>query len=220
MNRAPTAEPPAQGTKYERFLIANKWRLILASFLVPFLITVAILPTSSRPQTRHNSRMQTTRELGQCLYSYALDHDGKYPAGKSSTDIFQQLIDQQYINDPEFLYFEMPGKIKATSNKLKPENVCFDITNPIQSDDPDSLPLVFSTGYKIDYVPGGKAHPLTNDDLGGIAVFFKDNNVAFLRAQPDGIPLFPPAGAFFDKMPAFDPKGRIYKQLTPDGLLP
>jgi len=112
----------------------------------------------------------------------------------------------------------MPGKTKATSNKLKPENVCFDVTNGVLPDDPDALPVVVSTGYKIKYIQGGKAHLLANDDLGGIAVFFKGNNAAFLRAKPDGIPLFPPV--YYPDNPVFDPKGRIYQQLTPDGPVP
>ena len=153
------------------------------------------------------------------LFSYANDHGEKYPTGKSSTDVFQQLLDQGYISDPEMFYFSMPGKTKPLTNKLKPENVCYDVTNGVLPDDSDAIPLVFSTGYKIDYFRGGKAHLLGNGDPRGIAIAFKNNSAAFLSPQPSGILLYPPApsaGANSD----FDPKGRIYQQLTPDGPLP
>lgn len=166
-----------------------------------------------------NRRTQAARAIELALFSYANDHGEKYPTGKSSTEVFQQLIDQDYAEDPQIFYFPMPGKIKPLSTMLKPENVCFDVTNGVLPDDPDSIPLVFSTGYRIDYVRGGKAHPLQNGDPGGLAVAFKSNSAAFLSNQPGGVPLFPPAPN--DNADSnFDPKGRTYQQLTPDGPLP
>jgi hypothetical protein len=220
MNRAPSTESLAQVTKFERFLILNKKKLMLSSFLIAFVITAVMMPPSGHiPKSAQSIRLQNARTIGLCLFQYGQDHNGKYPAGTSSTDIFQQLIDQQYVTDLEIFYFAMPGKTKATTNKLKPENVCFDVTNAVLPDDPEALPIVFSTGYKIDYIQGGKAHLLANGDPNGVAVFFKDNSAAFLRAQPEGIPLF---STDFgpNTAPEFDPKGRTYRQLTPDGPLP
>jgi hypothetical protein len=215
--KASSPESLAQATKFERFLILYKRKLMLASFLGAFLVTAVSMPPSGPiRQGPQSFRMQTARQINLCLFAYAGDHSGKYPTGKSSTDIFQQLIDQQYVNDPQLFYFPMPGKTKAVDNKLKPENVCFDVTDGVLPGDPDALPIVFSTGYRIEYVKGGKAHLLPNGDPNGIAISFKSNSAAFLRAQPDGIPLFPPyAGSVLD----FDPKGRTYRQLTPDGSL-
>jgi len=144
------------------------------------------------------------------LFSYANDHNGKYPVGKSSTDVFQQLLDQQYANDPALFYFPMKGKTKTITNKLKAENVCFDVTNGILPDDSDYLPVAFTTGYKIDYIPGGKAHPLANADPSGIAVAYKSNSARFINHLKDT--------PFID--PFFAPQGRTYQQLTPDGPLP
>jgi len=196
---------------------------MLASFLIAFLITAISMPrTSGYRPAKENVRMQMAHSIDLCMFQYSIDHDGKYPEGKSSTEIFQLLIDQQYITDPGLFYFSMPGKTKATTNKLKPENVCFDVTNAVLSDDPDALPIVFSTGYKIDYIQGGKAHFLPNGDPNGIAVCFKGNNAAFLRTPiegTEGIPLFPPAYVH-NAVPDFDPKDRAYRQLTPDGPLP
>jgi hypothetical protein len=190
-----------------------------ASFLAAFFITTVMMPPSGPiRKAPQNARLHTARTIALCLFQYVQDHNGKYPVGRSSTDIFQQLIYQHYVSDPGIFYFAMPGKTRATTNKLKPENVCYDVTNAVVPDDPVTLPIVFSTGYKIDYIKGGKAHLLANGDPNGIAVCFKNYAAASLRARPGGIPL--DWSAFDSTVSAFDPKGRTYRQLTPDGPLP
>ena len=94
------------------------------------------------------------------------------------------------------------------------------------------------TGYKIAYVPGGSATPVIKPFprfwetesfqsgfarmLGmtsyvykpseGIAVFCDNNLAAFHTVNPDHtIPNFVP--------PDFNPDGKTYRQLTPDGVL-
>ena len=191
---------------------------MMASFIITFVATALLMPPSgSIRQAKASKIMQASRQIGLCLFAYSNDHNGKYPVGKSSTEIFQQLIDQNYVSDPSVFYFTMMGKTKPLSNKLKPENVCFDVTNGVLPDDPDGLPIVFSTGYKIDYIQGGEARHLANGDPNGIAVCFKSLSAAFLRAQPEGVPLFPPFGG--SPTSNFDPKSRTYQQLTPDGPL-
>jgi hypothetical protein len=221
MNRALTAESLAQLTAFERFLILNKRKLMWLSFFGAFIFTVLFMPQGHGGirMAKQSARMQTARSIGISLFTYSNDHDGKYPVGKSSTEVFQQLIDQQYVSDPSVFYFDMPGKTKPTSNTLKPENVCYDVTNAVQDDDPDYLPVVFSTGYKIDYVKDGKAHLLANGDPAGIAIFYKSNSAFFRVPRPDGISVEPPS---YDPNVKYDfnSKGRTYLQLTPDGPLP
>jgi hypothetical protein len=169
--------------------------------------------TDSLPPNYEGTRMKT-QLIGIALEQYAQDHDGKYPAGKSSTEIFQQLIDQQYTDDGSAFYFHMPGKTETTTKKLKPENVCFDVTNAVLPDDPASLPVVFTTGYQMDYAKGGKAHLRANGDPEGLGVYPKSGfgeRVGFDRAYPQGIPVIPAN---------FDSKGRTYVQLTPEGPVP
>jgi hypothetical protein len=114
----------------------------------------------------------------------------------------------------------------------------------------DRLPVVFMTGYKVTYVPGGSlmpiikpyplfGHPRTWDQwyyhysLLGIAVFYKGNYAIFLRpgmeishAGKDRIVLkfntpSTSDGSTANFLPSdFDPKGKTYRQLTPDGPLP
>ncbi len=94
------------------------------------------------------------------MYSYANDNDGKYPTGKSSTEVFQQLIDGGYIYDPAVVYTRMAGKVKPLAGqKLRPENVCWDVTADVTLHSPESLPLLFTTGYKVSYAPGADALP-------------------------------------------------------------
>jgi hypothetical protein len=62
------------------------------------------------------------------------------------------------LNAPTIFYIPLPGKIKPIAGqKLKPENVCWDITAGIESNDSDSLPVLFMTGYRVNYISSGHA---------------------------------------------------------------
>jgi len=149
-----------------------------------------------------NIWVQTAHQIGVGMFGYANDNDGNYPDGKSSTEVFQKLLDGGYCSDPTVFYIPLPGKIKPTAGqKLKPENVCWDVTSGVDSSSPDRLPILFMTGYKVTYVPGGslipiiKPHPQFGAEIHtlaqwwheptpspGIAVFYKGNNALFLRS--------------------------------------
>jgi hypothetical protein len=164
--------------------------------------------------------MRSSRAIALAMYQYANDHQGNYPDGQSSTEVFQKLIDGGYITDPTIFYtpvLHLPGKVKASSNKLKPENVCWDITVPDTSNDSDFLPVVFSTGYRMNYVPGGSAVPatqFTKDRGEGIAVTYHSNSTIYIWNDhgPDGT-----VSAVIDAR--FTATGKQYRQLTPDGAL-
>jgi hypothetical protein len=157
------------------------------------------------------------------------------------------LLDGGYLKDPTFssgssnsdnssiFYVPMQGKIPPVAGQpLKPENVCFDVTSPMDQSSPDALPVVFLTGYKVNYVPGGAAVLLSRPALKsngwwqrlwkrsgqymmpGIVVSYKDDSFRFLRLNNDenpdsSIPNFVPAN--------FDAKGKSYRQLTPTGVM-
>ncbi len=155
------------------------------------------------------------------FYAYANDHGGLYPDGKSSTEVFQQLMDGGYISDPGFFYVEMDGKTKAAPDQkiLKPENVCWDVTGGASNSDPGELPLLFLTGYRFTYAAGGGFTPLqpfppykyiSSDS--GLSIFFINNSSCW--KVPKGEP------AMEHILPTnFDPHGKTYRQLTPDGVL-
>jgi hypothetical protein len=161
--------------------------------------------------------MQESRILALIMFQYAQDHDGQYPDGASSTEVFQKLIDGKYVTDPSVFYRHMPGKASPESLRLKPENVSWDVSMPLDKNSSDALPVVFCTGYRVEYKPGGRAIPLTDksryhDD--GIAVSYHNNSAAFLKksTQPDGSIL-----NFIS--PDANLGATHYVQLTPDGPL-
>jgi hypothetical protein len=151
-------------------------------------------------QARQRAWMQQAQAISVAMMLYYNNH-GSYPDGNSSTEVFQKLLDEKYCSDPALFYVPLPGKIKAMpGQKLKPESVCFDVTSgagPRSS----KCPLVFLTGYKMNYAPGGTASPL-------------------VKPWPKIIVVYVGAGGtlFSDSQESFD--GKEYLQLTPYGPLP
>jgi hypothetical protein len=188
----------------------------------PFLRAAAVLafvalvlfehPACAQMQVaRNNALMQQVHQIGVVMFSYACDNNGAYPTGNSSTEIFQKLIDGGYVTDPSLFYVKMPGKVAPTSNKLKPENVCFDVTVAVDSKSSDMVPLVYLTGFKLSFTPDSSAVPVSDaaKQAGGIPVFYKGNNAQFRRADADGsVPHF--------VFPNYQDDAH-YHQLTPVG---
>jgi len=132
--------------------------------------------------------MQKARMIGLAMSEYASDHDGAYPDGRTSTEVFQKLLDGKYITDPQVFYFTMPGKFPALSGQLSAVNVCYDVTSGITKDSSSAVPVVFSEGYHVTYASGATAEPDpdTKAPLPGMAVAYKNNAARFLDARPDG----------------------------------
>ena len=198
-------------------------------------LLILLFAFTQRLPSKQSGLMQKSRTIVLCLFDYAQDHGGNYPDGKTSTEVFQKLIDGGYVSyphledetsDQNLFYFPMPGKVKPSSRKLKPENVCWDVTSGLNVLSPPETPVVYMTGYKIDYAPGSRAVPekwpaptwwnwLTASDFprGYIVVSYMSNNTFFLRAASDNsIPNFVP--------PHLVLSSKNYHQLTPDGQEP
>jgi hypothetical protein len=207
---------------------------VLAAIVILCVLFRVLLPPF--PNGIHdvfaNMAMQSARSINLLCFEYSTDHDGHYPDGRSSTDVFQHLIDEKYCSDPTIFYLPLRGKTKALPGEtLKPENVCFDVTSDVDADSPNGLPVVFITGYRIDYVANAKAVPLIkpwppygespwvqwwtghNPPSPGMGIAYKSNSATYLKLGPDG-------NVSNVIRPDFDAKGRIYRQLTPDGVLP
>jgi hypothetical protein len=215
-----------------------------ALVILVLLAGVALGPIGGQRLGPDSACMQTARAIGLSMFSYANDNNGNYPDGKNSTEVFRKLLDGGYISDPIIFYIPMPGKTKPIpGQKLKPENVSFDITSGANSNSPEGLPIVFLTGYKVTYSPGGAAVPIIKpyppigmeernqtwfdwlmgrpsirySEVGGMAVAYKNNSAKFMNFEtaPDG------SGSVPNFVPPdFKPDGRTYRQLTPDGSLP
>jgi len=179
-------------------------------FVLSCLAGIALGPiTNGIKKAKESMSMQQARAIELAMFCYANDNNGAYPDGKTSTEVFQKLIDGKYISDPGIFYVAMPGKTKATSNTLTADNVCYDVTSGVTADSPDDLPVVFSTGYDVTYAAGASA---TQDraltPFPGIGVAYKSNSARFIQAGPDrAVPGFIPAN--------FDPGNKTYQQLRP-----
>ncbi len=169
--------------------------------------------------------IEEVRAIASAMNAYAADHKGTYPEGTTSTEVFQKLIDGKYVTDPGIFYLEMPGKSEATSGKLTADNVSYDVTGGITADSSDDLPMVFCTGYTIDYSSAGSAYrviggvtpfqSLTRNDTGvsdtasGLAVAYKGKEARFMASNTrDG-------DVYFFVPTAFNPRGKTYRQLRP-----
>ena len=217
--------------KTKAAIVRKLLNYVAVVLIILVLWNVALGPTLSHGPVFQNTAMISARNIGLCLNQYSLDHNGHYPEGKTSTEIFQQLVDEHYVTDPRIFYFNygwirVLGKVPPESNHLNAENVSFDVTCCVDSSSSDKLPLVFLTGYKVTYQPGSSAKPCSpfavppprtwREWFNGtpyssqkfIAVSYKDDSARSIRAGDDGsIPNFIPAD--------FDPKGKTYRQLTP-----
>jgi hypothetical protein len=219
-------------------------RLFHHWFAAPFaLVVLFMLYGSCGPVNAkgggESSALQQARTIAMAMFQYAHDHGEKYPAGSSSTELFQKLIDGNYVDNSETFYVPMTGKVKAKlGERLKPENVSFDATGGTDLNSPKSLPIVFLTGYKVDYRAGGGAVSLIapappyemsrrtwldwwrgvpSRVFGPFLVVAYMNNYAYIKTVE-----VPPGGHGFvhDFVPAdFDAKGKTYRQLTPDGVM-
>ena len=196
-------------------------------------------PMGGVPKAPHGMWTLTSHQLALCLFQYANDNEGRYPRGKNSVEVCQKLIDGKYLSNPAIFYLPLKGKTKPLAGQpLKPENVCWDFTirsdgSGLDASDPDSIPVVFLTGYKINYVAGGTALPVLKpypafvyddgswspwwrghpDPSPGLAVAYKSNGAKFIFLDSKGIAP--------NVMPTdFAANSNRYRQLTPNGPLP
>jgi hypothetical protein len=222
-----------QGTWAENVLAI----LVLIGLLVVLGFWILEPMNSAHLRSPQAALLQQGRQIGLAMFACSTDntdHGNAYPDGASSTEVFQKLLDENYVTDPAIFYIPMPGKVKPVAgHKLKPENVSFDLTAGVVPGDSDGLPLVFSTGYRLNYSPGASAVPIlapfpqyliTRHSFmfmegpptaasPGIALMYKGNNAVWVQA--------PAMGAVLNVVPStFDAKGKTYRQLTPDGVLP
>jgi hypothetical protein len=204
--------------------------VLVVIFIIIVVTGVALGPTT--PPSGYSPAVwkaseQNARIIGLSLFQYSQDNNGHYPEGKTSTEVFQHLIDEKYVTNPTVFFTSfVPGKVRPQGDHLKAENVCWDVTDGIDPSAPNGLPVVFSTGYKFDYKAGASAFPVgpvrplrlpknMYEWVNGvwvpipfIAVCYKNDSAVWIKANKDrSIPNFIPID--------FDPKGKIYRQLTP-----
>jgi len=214
---------------------------VLGILVLLFCLARGPLDGNGIQRALESPEMQQARAINLLLFSYANDNDQRYPDGKSSTEVFQKLLDEFYTMDPAIFYLPLPGKAKPVpGQKLKPENVCFDVTGGVDATSPDLIPIVFMTGYRVTYGPDGTAvpiikpyppfgaeprtwsewwhgRPVRQPPGAGIGVAYKSNAAAFIKLADAGSE--GKMALHFISI-SFKADGRTYRQLTPDGVLP
>jgi len=232
-------DPPVRRVRWKRY--------VFGALVLLFLVLIALAPSGGShitPAMRDSSRAaRQAHAIGLLMMAYADAHDGAFPTGKSSTEIFQKLVDENHmmpsgksyaeilegltqnqpVNDPIFFWLDVPGKTRATSAVLKPENVCWDVTVSVNRNSPGELPLVFVTGYRVTYAPGGTALPLPQTGVRPWTAVLYANGSAYGTSIEFGIPpglMIQSDSSVLNFIPAtFNPAGKHYQQLTPDGPL-
>ncbi|MCE0498049.1 MAG: hypothetical protein LV481_08910 [Methylacidiphilales bacterium] len=232
-------DPLSRGFPWKHYCL---WGLpILFAFLVIFGPSAGSHWSSAMVSSSHAARQ--ARAISLLMFAYANAHQGAYPTGTSSTEIFQKLIDENHmtssgksyheiiedlidnkeVRDPAIFWLDIPGKIMATSTVLKPENVCWDVTVPVDKNSPGELPVVFVTGYKVTYASRGTAIPLPKTGDRKWTAIFYESGLCIGTSIEFGSPNEPsiqPDGTIINFIAAnFDPAGKEYQQLTPDGPL-
>ncbi len=220
MPGAPLPPTPEVGAKkgLSGWLIALIIVAGLSILCLPCCCGVALGPiTNGIKKAKQSASVQQVRAIELAMATYATDHNGAYPDGTTSTEVFQKLIDGNYVTDPGLFYSAMPGKTKATSTKLTAENVSFDVTSGVTTTSPDDLPVIFCTGYTVTYSGGAAAvrdsstetpFPGPGKGNGGLAVAYKSGSARFFLLGTGGsVENFTPSD--------FDAGGKTYVQLKP-----
>jgi prepilin-type N-terminal cleavage/methylation domain-containing protein len=189
--------------------------LLVVIGIIAILAGVALGPiTNGIKQAKHNTSMQTARQIGTILFSYATDNNSTYPFGAKSENIASTLISSNYCNDPNlFVVSDQigrnsvtgPGTVTVTAGvttvtmaaaNISWNFVCIDATHGVTSSASDLLPLVyFSGGTALTYAgtTGAKnlvLQPACPYGTDGVAVFYKGNNASYMKATSGTVTAF------------------------------
>lgn len=169
------------------------------------------------------ARYEKGIEWSRAMSLYLLTHHGQYPPAKSSTEIFQKLLDAHVVENPDALYFPMPGKVPAgkEATRLLPENVCWDIIVPDGPPDWKANLMMVSTGVRVTYSPGPSV--ILRPDMHWLETEGSPYRVfVYYTAEngDGGVRLFK-TGTTVEQLSLTDRalSGKTYHQLTPDGEL-
>ncbi len=154
------------------------------------------------------------------LEMYADKHHGLFPNGNSSTEVFQKLIDDEDLAS-RCVFFDLNGKSLPTTNKISPNNVCFDFTEGTDPKSPSWVPVLIPTGYLINYKTGQAIKLKTNSIVQNkiwISYATKYQNFPTIIYYFHFFPYhWDHVNIMLDK--PSDADTSQYRQLTPDGSL-
>ena len=185
--------------------------LLVVIGIIAILAGVALGPiTNGIKQAKHNSALQTGRQIGQVCFSYSTDNTANgnaYPADTSATAIAQDLINANYVSDPSifgitsqasFMAATASGTTVTLNTNGNSVSWSFTVlqtntTGGINSTSSDLLPLVFfNNGFGSAVSSTLKGTPGTAISVtygsgapfgtDGAGIFYKGNNAVYLKA--------------------------------------
>jgi len=187
--------------------------LLVVIGIIAILAGVALGPiTNGIKQAKHNAAMQTGRQIGQVCFSYSTDNTANGNAYPSDTDgykIGQDLINAGYVTDPSVFVVSgqsgvanysggAPISLTTTNCSWSFTVIGTSTTGGVTSSTSDLIPLIFfnngadtslttpfpvTAGTATAIGTLGASAPFQTD---GIAVFYKGNNAAYLKAGLSG----------------------------------
>jgi hypothetical protein len=113
--------------------------------------------------------LESAKTLDTLLAQYATENDGAYPTGEGtrapgkSVGIALDLLQTQFTPNADIFAVGSTTRYAGTDKDyadLAPENMSWDFTaganttTGIKTDEPDSLPLLYTTSETVDYRPG------------------------------------------------------------------
>jgi prepilin-type N-terminal cleavage/methylation domain-containing protein len=179
--------------------------------LVELLVVIAIIAilaavalpaiTGAIKKAKENAAVQSAHGLSLGMFQFANDNNEIFPGTTanvtvtSSTLAFQLLV-PSYISNTDVFYLPVGSKQKlSAAGSLTQTNVSWDMTCEVSdvgltSTDPDTVPLVFTTGTTMTYGAAGSVGPCTaknNPATGsanpfgtdGMAIAYKDGSSEF-----------------------------------------
>jgi len=206
---------------------------VLASVTVPAVM-------SGLTTAKENVAMQNARSIGMLMFQYSIDNNNLYPPDNSqgaafpitSSGAFEQVVTNKYTTSDDIFWLsggattgKYSGSAPGATGALGPQNNSWDISgmagtpasSGINSNAPDQLPLVFTTGNTFAYPAsvgvGANANTLSATNpfsKMGIAVCYKGNNAQFKKVNDSD-------GSSVDSFisTSFDAGGVVFTQLKP-----
>jgi prepilin-type N-terminal cleavage/methylation domain-containing protein len=185
--------------------------LLVVIGIIAILAGVALGPiTNGIKQAKHNSSMQQGRQIGQIFFSYATDNTqngNNYPSDTSAAAVATDLINSSYVTDPGLFVvsgqaYTTPGTISGSTVSLTASNISWSFTTVstgsttggVSASASDLIPLVYFNAGSGNSVttpfpasPGAAKTTLVTSaspfGIDGIAVFYKGNNAAYIKAS-------------------------------------
>ena len=177
--------------------------------VVSLILAIVLLTLVGNYLKLHGTEhaLESARTLNTLLAQYATENDGVYPTGEGtsapgkSEGIALNLLQTQFTPNADiFAVGSTPrysGKAEDYAD-LSPENMSWDFTaganatTGIKTDAPDMLPIFYTTGETVDYLPGKGVTLSGNGPFGahGMIVAYRNGSVALLAPSNNVTPAF------------------------------